>query len=91
MILSAKTWDKYICELIDYYCPELYTTKIETNESGYIYRQSNNVKFFNHKLNENNETEYLMHLECNEDQFYIDINSYSLDEYENICSKNSIR
>ena len=30
-----------------------------------------------------------MHLECNEDQFYIDINSYSLDEYENICSKNS--
>ena len=89
MILSAKTWDKYICELIDYYCPELYTTKIETNESGYIYRQYNNVKFFNHKLNENNETEYLMHLECNEDQFYIDINSYSLDEYENICSKNS--
>jgi len=89
LILSAKTWDKYICELIDYYCPELYTTKIETNESGYIYRQYNNVKFFNHKLNENNETEYLMHLECNEDQFYIDINSYSLDEYENICSKNS--
>ena len=89
LILSAKTWDKYICELIDYYCPELYTSKIETNKSGYIYRQYNNVKFFNHKLNENNETEYLMQLECNEDQFSIDINPYKLDEYENICSQNS--
>ena len=31
-----------------------------------------------------------MHLDCNQDQFYIDINSYKLDEYENICSNNSI-
>ena len=30
-----------------------------------------------------------MHLDCNQDQFYIDINSYKLDEYENICSNNS--
>ena len=30
-----------------------------------------------------------MQLECNEDQFSIDINPYKLDEYENICSQNS--
>ena len=62
---------------------------METNEPGHIYRQINNVKFFKHKINENNENEYLMHLDCNENQFFIDLNSYQLDEYENICSNNS--
>ena len=30
-----------------------------------------------------------MHLDCNENQFFIDVNSYKIDEYENICSNNS--
>ena len=30
-----------------------------------------------------------MHLDCNDSQFFIDLNSYKLDEYENICSNNS--
>ena len=30
-----------------------------------------------------------MHLDCNENQFFIDINSFKIDEYENICSNNS--
>ena len=30
-----------------------------------------------------------MHLDCNEHQFFIDVNSYKIDEYENICSNNS--
>ena len=30
-----------------------------------------------------------MHLDCDESHFYIDLNSYKLDEYENICSNNS--
>ena len=89
LILSAQTWDKYISELIDYYSPELYASKFETNESGHVYRQFNNVKFFNHKLNETYENEYLMHLDCNQSQFFINLNSYKLDEFENICSNNS--
>ena len=87
--MNTQTWDKYICELIDYYSTDLYSSKIETNESGHIYRQFNNVKFFNHKLNENKENEYLMHLDCNENQFFIDVNSYKIDDDENICSNNS--
>ena len=87
--MNIQTWDKYICELIDYYSTDLYSSKIETNESGHIYRQFNNVKFFNHKLNENKENEYLMHLDCNENQFFIDVNSYKIDDDENICSNNS--
>ena len=30
-----------------------------------------------------------MQLECDENNFFIDLNSYKLDEYENICSNNS--
>ena len=48
-----------------------------------------NVKFYNHKLNETKENEYLMHLDCNENQFFIDVNSYKIDDDENICSNNS--
>ena len=87
--MNTQTWDKYICELIDYYSTDLFSSKIETNESGHIYRQFNNVKFYNHKLNENKENEYLMHLDCNENQFFIDVNSYKIDDDENICSNNS--
>ena len=87
--MNTQTWDKYICELIDYYSTDLYSSKIETNESGHVYRQFNNVKFYNHKLNENKENEYLMHLDCNENQFFIDVNSYKIDDDENICSNNS--
>ena len=87
--MNTQTWDKYICELIDYYSTDLYSSKIETNESGHIYRQFNNVKFYNHKLNENKENEYLMHLDCDENQFFIDVNSYKIDDDENICSNNS--
>jgi len=87
--LNTQTWDKYICELIDYYSTDLYSSKIETNESGHVYRQFNNVKFYNHKLNETKENEYLMHLDCNENQFFIDVNSYKIDDDENICSNNS--
>ena len=87
--MNTQTWDKYICELIDYYSTDLYSSKIETNESGHVYRQFNNVKFYNHKLNETKENEYLMHLDCNENQFFIDVNSYKIDDDENICSNNS--
>ena len=87
--MNTQTWDKYICELIDYYSTDLYSSKIETNESGHVYRQFNNVKFYNHKLNESKENEYLMHLDCNENQFFIDVNSYKIDDDENICSNNS--
>ena len=87
--MNTQTWDKYICELIDYYSTDLYSSKIETNESGHVYRQFNNVKFYNHKLNEDRDNEYLMHLDCNENQFFIDVNSYKIDDDENICSNNS--
>ena len=30
-----------------------------------------------------------MHLDCNENQFFIDVNSYKIDDDENICSNNS--
>ena len=62
---------------------------MEIKEYGHIYRQFNDVNFYNHKLIENNENEHLLTVSCNRDQFFLNLNSYQIDENENICSQNS--
>ena len=61
---------------------------MEINEPGHIYRQYNEVNFYKKKLNENNENEHLFSVSCNKEQFFLDFNSFQIDENENICSKN---
>ena len=87
--MSAKTWNKYVCELIDYDSTELYPSNIEIREHGHIYRQANDIKFYKQKLVENDENEHLFTISCTREQFFINLNSYQTDENENISSSNS--
>ena len=64
-------------------------SNIETREPGHLYRQNNNVIFNKQKLPENNENEHLLSISCNKDQFFLNLNSFKIDENENICSINS--
>ena len=64
-------------------------SNIETREPGHLYRQNNNVIFNKQKLPENNENEHLLSISCNKDQFFLNLNSFKIDENENICSTNS--
>lgn len=87
--MSAKTWDKYVCELIDYESTELYSSNLKIKENGHIYRQFNDVNFYKQKLIENDENEHLFSVSCNNEQFFLNLNSYQIDENENICSRNT--
>ena len=83
------TWDKCVYELIDYDSDELLFSKIEIKEPGHIYRQFNAVKFYKKKLIDNPENEHLFSISCNKEQFFLNLNSFQIDENENICSNNS--
>ena len=63
---------------------------MEIKEPGHIYRQYNDVKFYKRKLIiENSENEHLFSISCNKEQFFLNFNSFQIDENENICSNNA--
>ena len=62
---------------------------MEIKEPGHIYRQYNEINFYKRKLIENSENEHLFSVACNKEQFFLNFNSFRIDENENICSNNA--
>ena len=84
--MVTKTWKKDAYELIDYDCDLLFLDLLETQESGYIYRNKNDIEF---ETKQNNEFEQLLEVKRLDNVFHLRLNDFSFDETGNVSSHNS--
>ena len=84
--ISTRTWKKDAYELIDYDSDELNLDILETQDSGYLYRNHNEIEF-----NEQAQIglEQLLQIKKLENNFQLKLNDFSFDENGNVTSQNS--
>ena len=84
--MVSKTWKKDAYELIDYDCDQLFIDLIETKESGYLYRNKNDIEFETKPVD---GFEKLLEIKKLDSSFNLRLNDFSFDETGNVSSHNS--
>ena len=84
--ISTRTWKKDAYELIDYDSDELNLDILETQDSGYLYRNHNEIEFYEEQQK---GMEQLLQIKKLENNFQLKLNDFSFDENGNVTSQNS--
>lgn len=84
MLIKTLTWDKDSHELFDYDFLEMNEISYKTNTSGYLIRELEETVFKRNTLELESDSNILLKLECNEDQFFIRPNFTEKSTSENI-------
>ena len=75
--LYSETWENDAFELIDYENDKLIQSNLETREPGYITIKLNSIQF-TPKLINDDETQNLFEIQCDEERFQIIPNSFEI-------------
>ena len=86
--LYSETWNREVCELIDYDSPNINREKTEIRSSGYLYRTNEDTILFQNKINPEND-QHLLDIKYEEGKFDLFFNDFEQDEDGLITSKNS--
>ena len=88
LTLKSETWNREVCELIDYDSPNINRESKEIIESGSLYRTNQDNIIFKNEVNSENE-QHLLDIKYDEGKFDLIFNDYEQDEDGIITTRNS--
>ena len=89
MDLKTETWGKEINEIVNYESKELFSSDLQINSSGSLYRLHNRIIFLNEETNSKDGYELLLKVNKIEDRYEFNFNNFNFDEDGNMTTNNS--
>ena len=89
MDLKTETWGKEINEIVNYESKELFSSDLQINSSGSLYRLHNRIIFLNEETNSKDGYELLLKVNKIENKYEFNFNNFNFDDKGNITTYNS--
>ena len=88
MILNSETWNREVCELIDYDSPNINRETTEIKSSGYLYRTDDDSIIFDNEVNKEYD-QHLLDIIYKEGKYDLIFNDFKQDDDGIITTPNS--